>query len=209
MSANTLHGQAGYTTSAGYPFSETQGQWVGSGERAGRKFSSFCSPDPTNCPWVSEDAGYLTYLGSPPPCKRALRGPKSALACLLVGMLEWQKSFLRGLDITKDVADGMISFVNPVVLVVWCRRFYLFIFFSFILSFIIIIIIIIPFSSFAFELDGEARVIDREIDNDVILYLQLMEHLSVSYSWAHDAAVPLEHTRRSTTITFRWRLKSG
>ena len=67
----------------------------------------------------------------------------------------------------------MISFVNPVVLVVWCRRFYLFIYFSFILSFIIIIIII-PFSSFAFELDGEARVIDREIDNDVILYLQLI-----------------------------------
>ena len=75
----------------------------------------------------------------------------------------------------------MISFVNPVVLVVWCRRFYLFIYFSFILSFIIIIIII-PFSSFAFELDGEARVIDREIDNDVILYLQLIEHLSVIYS---------------------------
>ena len=77
----------------------------------------------------------------------------------------------------------MISFVNPVVLVVWCRRFYLFIYFSFILSFIIIIIIIIiPFSSFAFELDGEARVIDREIDNDVILYLQLIEHLSVIHS---------------------------
>ena len=75
----------------------------------------------------------------------------------------------------------MISFVNPVVLVVWCRRFYLFIFFSFILSFIIIIIII-PFSSFAFELDGEARGIDREIDNDVILYLQLVEHLSVIHS---------------------------
>ena len=75
----------------------------------------------------------------------------------------------------------MISFVNPVVLVVWCRRFYLFIFFSFILSFIIIIIII-PFSSFAFELDGEARGIDREIDNDVSLYLQLVEHLSVIHS---------------------------
>ena len=120
------------------------------------KLSSAFSPDPTDCPWVSEDAGYLTYLGSPPPCKRALRGPKSALACLLVGMLEWQKNFLRGLDITKDDADGMISFVNPVVLVVWCRRFYLFIYFSFILSFIIIIIII-PFSSFALELDGEAR----------------------------------------------------
>ena len=60
---------------------------------------------------------------------------------------------------------------------------YLFIYFSFILSFIIIIIIIIiPFSSFAFELDGEARGIDREIDNDVILYLQLVEHLSVIHS---------------------------
>ena len=149
MSENILYGQAGYTTSAGYPFSEPQGQWVGSGEKAGRTFPSFCpylktfvppflfSPDPTNCPWVSEDAGYLTYLGSPPPCKRALRGPKSALACLLVGMLEWQKNFLRRLDITKDVADGMISFVNPVFLVAWCRRFYLFIYFSFVLSFII------------------------------------------------------------------------
>ena len=73
----------------------------------------------------------------------------------------------------------MISFVNPVVLVSWCRR--LFIYFCFILSFIIIVIII-PFSSFAFELDGEARGIDREIDNDVILYLQLMEHLIVIYS---------------------------
>ena len=60
---------------------------------------------------------------------------------------------------------------------------YLFIYFSFILSFIIIIIIIIiPFSSFAFELDGEARGIDREIDNDVSLYLQLVEHLSVIHS---------------------------
>lgn len=85
---------------------------------------------------------------------------------------------------------------------------YLFIYFSFILSFIIIIIIV-PFLSFAFELDGEGRGIDREIDNDVSLYLQLVEHLSVIHSWAHDAAVPLEHTRRSTTITFRRRLKSG
>ena len=51
---------------------------------------------------------------------------------------------------------------------------YLFIYFSFILSFIIIIIII-PFLSFAFELDGEGRGIDREIDNDVSLYLQLVE----------------------------------
>ena len=40
--------------------SETQGRSVGSGERAGRKFSSTFrpafSPDPTDCPWVSEDA---------------------------------------------------------------------------------------------------------------------------------------------------------
>ena len=50
--------------------SETQGQSVGSGEKAGRKFSSTgeralspvlenirpaLSPDPTDCPWVSED----------------------------------------------------------------------------------------------------------------------------------------------------------
>ena len=47
------------------------------------------------------------------------------------------KTFPWGLDITKDVVDGMVSLVNPVVLVVWCRRFYLFLFY-----FIIIIIII-------------------------------------------------------------------
>lgn len=46
---------------------------------------------------------------------------------------------------------------------------YLFIYFSFILSFIIIIIII-PFLSFAFELDGEGRGIDREIMTSVSIY---------------------------------------
>ena len=53
-----------------YATSETEGQSVESGEKAGRKFSStgeralspvlqnfrpVLSPDPTDCPWVSED----------------------------------------------------------------------------------------------------------------------------------------------------------
>ena len=49
----------GYITgSLSAPSSETHGQSVGSGEKAGRKFSKFCPaffPDPTYCPWVSED----------------------------------------------------------------------------------------------------------------------------------------------------------
>ena len=53
-----------YGTSWYNPSSETQGQSVGSGEKAGRKFSSTpvlenfhpaFSPDPTDYPWVSED----------------------------------------------------------------------------------------------------------------------------------------------------------
>ena len=48
--------------------SETQGRSVGSGERAGRKFSSTFrpafSPDPTDCPWVSEDAVSMVSSGN-------------------------------------------------------------------------------------------------------------------------------------------------
>ena len=50
-----------------YLSSKTQGQSVGSGEKAGCKFSSMpvlenlrtaISPDTDDCPWVSEDANY-------------------------------------------------------------------------------------------------------------------------------------------------------
>ena len=56
-----------YITVSLKPSSETQGQSVGSGVKEGRKFSStgestvlenfrlVFSPDPTDCPWVTED----------------------------------------------------------------------------------------------------------------------------------------------------------